>query len=133
MLHRKSFLGVPLVPRQLIHDHRDGGPARIFLIPGSAAVNIGNNDEKNTVFVLVKTNTYTISVASPFTLYMRNFTWADSKNIINGNTKVTPDEYVLQKVTVRASKSTTSLQLSTIPRIVPRANGTAAIYYGAFL
>ncbi|KAI8632522.1 hypothetical protein F5Y19DRAFT_366758 [Xylariaceae sp. FL1651] len=117
----------------------DGGLAHVFLIPGSAAANLGDS-KKNAVFVSANTTypfgntiTYAISAASPFDFYVRIPTWADSSSTIDGDTKVSPDEKGLQKIQVPAGESTTSVQFSTSPRVVPRANDTAAIYYGALL
>ncbi|CAJ2501310.1 Uu.00g041630.m01.CDS01 [Anthostomella pinea] len=116
----------------------DGGLAHVFLIPGSAAVSLGK-DGANTVFVSANTTypfgntiTYTISATSPFSFYVRIPMWADSNTTIDAM-NVAPNDKGLHKIEVPAGESTASVQLSTSPRVVPRANNTAAIYYGAIL
>ncbi|KAI1341460.1 hypothetical protein F5Y15DRAFT_376175 [Xylariaceae sp. FL0016] len=117
----------------------DGGLAHAFLIPGSAAVSLGENGDNsvlvtaNTTYPFGHTIEYTISATSPFDFYIRIPTWADANSTIDGATQVSPDSRGLQKVEVPAGESTTSLQLTTSPRVVTRANDTATIYYGALL
>ncbi|KAI1415896.1 hypothetical protein F5Y13DRAFT_206837 [Hypoxylon sp. FL1857] len=133
----------------------DGGFAHVFLVPGTAATSLGS-DGGNAVFVSANTTypfghtiTYSISAAEPFDFYVRIPTWADaSKSTItsssgstNPSTKlrstssntVSPSSQGLQHVSVPAGITTTTLRLSTTPRVVKRANNTAAIYYGALL
>ncbi|KAL9114313.1 MAG: hypothetical protein Q9227_001735 [Pyrenula ochraceoflavens] len=119
----------------------DGGLAHVFLIPGSAATSLGD-DSQNSVLVNADTTypfgneiTYSITASDPFTFYIRIPTWADlNSTTINKKTPVSPDPITgLQKLSIPAGTSSASLQLSTTPRFVSRANNTAAIYYGALL
>ncbi|KAI0482287.1 hypothetical protein GGR56DRAFT_670191 [Xylariaceae sp. FL0804] len=121
----------------------DGGLAHLFLVPGTAAVRLGADGE-NAVFVTANTTypfghniSYSISAAAAFDFYVRIPTWADADGSTvddgAGATPISPDGAGLQRFAAPAGESTASVQLSTAPRVVPRANGTAAIYYGALL
>ncbi|KAI1264177.1 hypothetical protein F5Y18DRAFT_86645 [Xylariaceae sp. FL1019] len=117
----------------------DGGLAHVLLSPASAAVRLGH-DKKNVVLVSANTTypfghtiQYSFSASEPFTFYARIPTWAHADSAINGNKRVSPNERGLQKIQVPAGESTASIQLTTAPRVVLRANGTAAVYYGALL
>ncbi|KAI1385008.1 uncharacterized protein F4822DRAFT_380349 [Hypoxylon trugodes] len=129
----------------------DGGLAHVFLIPGTAAASLqGDSKAKdNAVFVSAETTypfghtiTYNVSTAAPFDLYVRVPTWADTKRSTisagatssdNSSSTVAPDDRGLQKIRVPAGESSATLRLATAPRVVGRANNTAAIYYGALL
>ena len=109
-----------------------------------AATTLSDN---NTVLVSAETNypfehtiKYTISATSPFQFYVRIPTWAQSNSTIQGpgkNTstvKITPSAEGLQKVQIPGgSNNSFTINLSTAPRIVQRANSTAAIYFGPLL
>ncbi|KAI0841952.1 hypothetical protein F5Y06DRAFT_258679 [Hypoxylon sp. FL0890] len=134
----------------------DGGLAHVFLIPGTAATTLGT-DGRNAVFVSANTTypfghtiTYSISAAEPFDFYIRIPTWADaSKSTITSSSSSAPNSRLttrstnsstlspssqgLQHIPIPAGTTTTTLRLSTTPRIINRANNTAAIYYGALL
>ncbi|CZR56508.1 uncharacterized protein PAC_06397 [Phialocephala subalpina] len=121
----------------------DGGLAHVFLIATDVATTLDND---NAVFISVNTTypfglslTYTISAASAFPFYVRIPTWAESTSTISGPksgpaTLVSPSDQGLQKVNIPAGESTTfTIQLETQPRVLTRANNTAAVYYGALL
>ncbi|KAI1661287.1 hypothetical protein F4813DRAFT_347036 [Daldinia decipiens] len=135
----------------------DGGLAHVFLVPGTAAATLASD---NPVFVSVNTTypfghtlTYTISASQPFDFSVRIPTWAlpsrstitiNSTNPSTGvsntsSTSLSPsdddddDGRSLQHIAVPAGSSTATLRLATTPRVVPRANDTAAVYYGALL
>ncbi|KAF2113894.1 duf1680 domain-containing protein [Lophiotrema nucula] len=117
----------------------DEGLAHVFLIPGTAATRLGK-DGSNSVFVTANTSypfnhsvQYTISATSPFSFYIRIPAWADKNSTIDGKTPVLPDSNGFHRVNVQAGESSTSVQFSTTPRVVERANNTVAIYYGALL
>ncbi|KAI0010921.1 hypothetical protein F4779DRAFT_271262 [Xylariaceae sp. FL0662B] len=119
----------------------DGGLAHVFLVPGSAAARLGA-DGANAVFVNATTTypfgdtiTYAISATSPFAFHVRIPTWADvGRSTVDGSGPVAPDgERGLHRVEAPAGDSVTTVRLATAPRIVSRANGTAAIYHGALL
>ncbi|KAI0141103.1 hypothetical protein F4776DRAFT_653779 [Hypoxylon sp. NC0597] len=133
----------------------DGGLAHVFLIPGTAATSLGS-DGSNTVLVSANTTypfghtiTYSVSASEPFDFYVRIPTWADtSKSTItststssnsrietrsSNSSTVSPSSLGLHHIPIPAGTTTTTVRLSTTPRVVPRANNTAAIYYGALL
>ncbi|OTB18253.1 hypothetical protein K445DRAFT_373791 [Daldinia sp. EC12] len=128
------------------------GLAHVFLVPGTAATTLGSDNfvlvSANTTYPFGHTLTYSISASSPFDFFIRIPTWANttsrstiatnSTNSTTGATSTTsttlsPDANGLQHVSVPAGTSTATIRLSTAPRVVPRANDTAAIYYGALL
>ncbi|KAI0021043.1 hypothetical protein F4780DRAFT_790764 [Xylariomycetidae sp. FL0641] len=135
----------------------DGGLAHVMLIPGTAAARLGD-DGANSVVVTASTTypfghsiTYNISATSAFDFYVRIPTWADDDDdddtnsisttttTIDGEstttttTRVSPDARGLHRIAAPAGASAAALRLATAPRVVPRANHTAAIYYGALL
>ncbi|OTB06708.1 hypothetical protein M426DRAFT_20804 [Hypoxylon sp. CI-4A] len=130
----------------------DNNLAHVFLIPGTAAASLGP-DNSNAVFVTANTTypfghtiTYDITATSPFDFYVRIPTWANTSkstistrttaNTTNNNTQpltLTSNPQSLQKIAVPAGSSTATLRLATTPRVVQRANHTAAIYHGALL
>ncbi|KAI0160387.1 hypothetical protein GGR57DRAFT_418249 [Xylariaceae sp. FL1272] len=117
----------------------DGGLAHVFLSPASAAVRLGD-DKKNAVLVSANTTypfghtiQYSFSASAPFTFYARIPTWAHADSTVNGINKVLSNERGLQRIQVPAGESTASIQLTTAPRVVSRANETVAIYFGALL
>ena len=83
---------------------------------------------------------YTVSATSPFPFYVRIPTWAKSNSTIQGpgkntsTTKISPSSEGLQKVQIPSGSNTSfTVNFSTAPRIVQRANNTAAIYFGPLL
>lgn len=117
----------------------DGGVAHVFLVPGSAATALGE-DNSNSVFITASTTypfgntiTYSITASAPFNFSVRIPSWADANSTINRSTLVKIDGRGMHKFNIPAGKSSTSVQLSASPRVVQRANNTAAIYYGALL
>ncbi|KAI1805979.1 hypothetical protein F4811DRAFT_569772 [Daldinia bambusicola] len=130
----------------------DGSLAHVFLVPGTAATTLGSFNNSS-VFVSVNTTypfghtlTYTITASSPFNFSVRIPGWADtSHSTIATNSSTTdvtsttsttlsPDAVSnLQRIAVPSGTSTATLRLSTTPRVVRRANDTAAIYFGALL
>jgi hypothetical protein len=116
----------------------DGGLAHLFLIPASVATTLGKSGNSttfvtaNTTYPFGNTISYSISASSPFDFYIRIPTWADSNSTVDSKATVR-DGHGLHKLTIPAGESTTTVTFSTSPRIVERANGTVAIYYGALL
>ncbi|KAF2239544.1 duf1680 domain-containing protein [Viridothelium virens] len=121
----------------------DGGLAHVFLIPATMTTTL---DGENAVSVSADTNypfsqtiKYNISATSPFDFYVRIPTWAGTNSTIRGNgnttaTTVSPSSQGLQKIEVPSGQATTfTLDLEASPRVVTRANNTAAIYYGSLL
>ncbi|KAI1321397.1 hypothetical protein F5Y16DRAFT_413728 [Xylariaceae sp. FL0255] len=114
----------------------DGGLAHVLLIPGTASTKLGENTvvvSADTTYPFGDTINYTIQASSAFDFYVRIPTWANANSTINEDKLVQPDSRGLHKIIVPAGTSKNTIQLSTSPRVVPRANGTAAIYYGALL
>ncbi|KUJ21209.1 duf1680 domain-containing protein [Mollisia scopiformis] len=121
----------------------DGGLAHVFLIGTDVATTLSNNNavsvSVNTTYPFGLSLTYTISATSAFPFYVRIPTWAESTSTISGPSngaivQVSPSNQGLQKIGIPGGSSTTfTIQLETQPRVVTRANNTAAIYYGALL
>ncbi|KAI0890090.1 uncharacterized protein GGS22DRAFT_149973 [Annulohypoxylon maeteangense] len=139
------------------------GLAHLFLVPGTVAATLGNNGENNVVQASANTTypfghtiTYTVTADQPVDFYIRIPTWVNisrSTIDISSPTSTTssltlsaaassaktsarpigPWEQGLLPLGLPAGSSTLSLRLSTTPRIVPRANNTVALYYGALL
>ncbi|KAI8960947.1 hypothetical protein F5Y11DRAFT_367108 [Daldinia sp. FL1419] len=120
--------------------------AHIFLVPGTAATTLQDSNSVhvsvNTTYPFGHTLTYTISATSPFDFAIRIPGWADpSLSTLTANastsgissTTLSPDASNLHHIPLPSGLSTTTLRLSTTPYSLPRANNTAAIYYGALL
>lgn len=119
----------------------DGGIAHVFLSPGSVSTTLGDNK----VTISTATNypfgmdlSYSISADDDFTFYVRIPTWANSSSTATGpsthsSVKISPTDAGLQKFNVPKGQSKLSVNLQTEPRIVERANNTAAVYYGPLL
>ncbi|KAI0102154.1 duf1680 domain-containing protein [Nemania sp. FL0031] len=119
----------------------DGGIAHVFLSPGSVSTTLGNNK----VTISTDTNypfgmdlSYSISADDDFTFYVRIPTWASSSSTTTGpsggsSVNISPTDAGLQKFDVPKGNSKLSITLQTEPRIVERANNTAAVYYGPLL
>ncbi|KAI0855356.1 hypothetical protein F4860DRAFT_496703 [Xylaria cubensis] len=120
-------------------DTEDGGIAHVFLSPGSVSTNLGNNE----VTISVDTNypfgmdlSYSISADDDFKFYVRIPGWANSSSTARGGDSdgdVFLTNTGLHQFHVPKGQSTVSVSLQTEPRIVDRANNTAAVYYGPLL
>lgn len=120
----------------------DGGIAHVLLIPGSVTTSLGG---RNLVSIQADTNypfgmnlKYSITSASDFTFYVRIPGWADKSSTITGpgstsSNPISPSDQGLQKIQVSRGLSNFNINLETEPRVVTRANNTAAIYYGPLL
>ena len=121
----------------------DGGIAHVFLVPSSLTTTLdGGNSvmiSTNTTYPFSHTITYNISATSPFDFYVRIPTWAGTNSTIKNTSnssavQVSPSSQGLQKIEVPNGEGTTvTLELESSPRVVTRANNTAAIYYGPLL
>ncbi|KAI1200921.1 duf1680 domain-containing protein [Nemania serpens] len=119
----------------------DGGIAHVFLSPGSVSTALGDNK----VTILADTNypfsmdlSYSISADDGFPFYVRIPTWANSSSTASGpsdssSAPLSPTETGLQRFDVPKGQSRLSVRLQTSPRVVERANNTAAVYYGPLL
>ncbi|KAI1376291.1 hypothetical protein F4677DRAFT_87977 [Hypoxylon crocopeplum] len=118
----------------------DGGIAHILLIPGSMSTSLGDNK----VTIQVDTNypfgmnlKYTITSTSDFTFYVRIPGWADKSSTVTGpggsTTRISPSDSGLQKIEIGKGNSVFTVNFDTQPRVVTRANNTAAVYYGPLL
>jgi hypothetical protein len=99
----------------------------------------------NKVTISVNTNypfgmdlSYSISADDDFTFYVRIPSWANPSSTTTGpsgdsNAKISPSGTGLQKFAVPKGQSKITVSLQTEPRIVERANNTAAVYYGPLL
>ncbi|KAI0873015.1 duf1680 domain-containing protein [Hypoxylon argillaceum] len=120
----------------------DGGIAHVFLSPGTVSTTLGSS---NKVTISTDTNypfsmdlSYSISADDAFTFYVRIPTWANSSSTATGpsgdaSAKISPTAAGLQRFAVPKGQSTLSVHLQTEPRVVDRANNTAAVYYGPLL
>ncbi|KAI9712662.1 MAG: hypothetical protein M1820_001283 [Bogoriella megaspora] len=121
----------------------DGGLAHVFLISASLETTLNDTNpvsiSVDTTYPFSHSVTYKISASSPFNFYVRIPTWAEANSTIEGigdgsTAAISPSPQGLQKIEVPGGDdSTVTLQLETSPRVVTRANNTAAIYYGALL
>ncbi|KAI3320035.1 duf1680 domain-containing protein [Xylariaceae sp. AK1471] len=119
----------------------DGGIAHVFLSPGSVSTTLGHNQ----VTISVDTNypfgmdlSYSISADDDFTFYVRIPSWANPSSTTTGpssdsSAKISTSDTGLQKFDVPKGESKISVNLQTEPRVVERANNTAAVYYGPLL
>ncbi|KAI0468746.1 duf1680 domain-containing protein [Xylaria cf. heliscus] len=119
----------------------DGGIAHVFLSPGSVSTKLGDNE----VTISADTNypfgldlSYSISASDAFNFYVRIPGWANSSSTVRGPSGDSSDALPLtntglHKFQVPKGQSTLSVTLQTEPRIVERANNTAAVYYGPLL
>ncbi|KAI1409690.1 hypothetical protein F5Y13DRAFT_203084 [Hypoxylon sp. FL1857] len=118
----------------------DGGIAHVLLIPGSISTTLGNSKvtiQADTNYPFGMNLNYLVTSDSDFTFYVRIPGWADSSSTITGpdgkTNKVSPSDQGLQKIELGQGTSHISVNLNTEPRVVTRANNTAAIYYGPLL
>ncbi|KAI1492838.1 hypothetical protein F5X96DRAFT_667354 [Biscogniauxia mediterranea] len=119
------------------------GLAHLFLVPGTAAARLGSNAVSvtaNTTYPFGHRIAYSVSATSAFDLYVRIPGWAGASSTVESSSSgssspepVSPDARGLQRIAVPAGTSTATVRLDVAPRVVPRANGTAAVYYGALL
>ncbi|KAI2633742.1 hypothetical protein GGS26DRAFT_61096 [Hypomontagnella submonticulosa] len=120
---------------------QDGGIAHTLLIPGSVSTSLGNNKVSitaDTNYPFGMTIKYSIKADADFTFYARIPGWADKSSTIIGpsggsGAPLSPSDQGLHKVEVSKGTSSFTINLSTEPRVVTRANSTAAIYYGPLL
>ncbi|KAI1093496.1 hypothetical protein F5B19DRAFT_449596 [Rostrohypoxylon terebratum] len=119
---------------------QDGGIAHVLLIPGSITTSLDNNlvsIQADTMYPFGMNLKYTILSAAEFSFYVRIPGWADPSSTVTGpdgkTSKVSPSDQGLQKISIRRGLSTVTVNLNTEPRVVTRANNTAAIYYGPLL
>ncbi|KAI0842957.1 hypothetical protein F5Y06DRAFT_77736 [Hypoxylon sp. FL0890] len=118
----------------------DGGIAHVLLIPGSISTSLGNNKvtiQADTNYPFGMNLNYLVTSDSDFTFYVRIPGWADSSSTITGpdgkTNRVSPSDQGLQKIQLGHGTSHISINFNTEPRVVTRANNTAAIYYGPLL
>ncbi|OTB02290.1 hypothetical protein M426DRAFT_197774 [Hypoxylon sp. CI-4A] len=118
----------------------DGGIAHTLLIPGSVTTSLGDNEvtiQADTNYPFGMSIKYSIEADSDFTFYIRIPGWADGSSTIVGpsgkSTQVSASSQGLQKIELGGGSSSVSVSFSTEPRVVTRANNTAAIYYGPLL
>ncbi|KAI1176199.1 duf1680 domain-containing protein [Nemania sp. FL0916] len=119
----------------------DGGLAHVLLSPGSVSTTLGDNKvtiSADTSYPFGLDLSYSISADDDFSFYVRIPTWANSQSSATGpssdsSTSVSPGDTGLHKFNIPKGQSKVSVSLQTQPRIVERANNTAAIYYGPLL
>ncbi|KAI1765295.1 hypothetical protein GGR53DRAFT_267298 [Hypoxylon sp. FL1150] len=117
----------------------DGGIAHVHLIPGSVTTSLGNNQvtiQADTNYPFGMNLEYTINSDSDFTFYVRIPGWADQSSTFSVGGKsspISPSDKGLQKIELGKGTNSVGITLDTEPRVVTRANNTAAIYYGPLL
>ncbi|KAH9999568.1 hypothetical protein F4779DRAFT_160970 [Xylariaceae sp. FL0662B] len=119
----------------------DGGVAHVLLSPGSVTTSLGDNKvsiEADTSYPFDMSLSYSIKADSDFSFYVRIPEWADLFSTIIGpgeksSQPLTPSDTGLVKFETPKGESSISINFHTEPRVVTRANNTAAIYYGALL
>ncbi|KAI0383748.1 hypothetical protein F5Y04DRAFT_20188 [Hypomontagnella monticulosa] len=120
---------------------KDGGIAHTLLIPGSVSTSLGNNKVSitaDTNYPFGMTIKYSIQADDDFTFYVRIPGWADKSSTVTGpagdsGAPVAPSDQGLHKVEISKGTSSFTVNFKTEPRVVTRANSTAAIYYGPLL
>ncbi|KAK5630093.1 hypothetical protein RRF57_005808 [Xylaria bambusicola] len=119
----------------------DGGIAHVFLSPGTVSTTLANN---NKVTISTDTNypfsmdvSYSISADDDFTFYVRIPTWAHPSSTATkasgDSAPISPTNAGLHRFDISKGHSKVSVTLQTEPRVVERANNTAAVYYGPLL
>ncbi|KAI0408873.1 duf1680 domain-containing protein [Xylaria palmicola] len=118
----------------------DGGIAHVFLSPGTVSTMLGNNKvtiTAETTYPFGMDLNYSISASEDFAFYVRIPTWANPSSTATGAAggpgRIAPTEAGLQRFDVPRGQSRVSVSLRTAPRVVERANNTAALYYGPLL
>ncbi|KAI0534253.1 duf1680 domain-containing protein [Xylaria digitata] len=117
-----------------------GGIAHVFLSPGSVTTTLDGNEvtiSVDTKYPFAMDLSYSISADDDFTFYVRIPSWADPSSTVTGpsgdSTNISPTDAGLQKFDVPKGESSISINIQTEPRVVERANNTAAVYYGPLL
>ncbi|KAI1311370.1 duf1680 domain-containing protein [Xylaria venustula] len=119
----------------------DGGIAHVFLSPGIVSTTVGDDNDvvitSNTNYPFAMDLSYSIQADDDFTFYVRIPDWANPSSTAtdpSGNSKqISPNDSALQKFDIPKGQSKVSINLQTEPRVVDRANNTAAVYYGPLL
>ncbi|KAI0175984.1 hypothetical protein GGR52DRAFT_339335 [Hypoxylon sp. FL1284] len=117
----------------------DGGIAHVLLIPGSVSTSLGDNKvtiQADTNYPFGMNLKYTVTSSADLTFYVRIPGWADPSSTVSiggKSSKISPSDKGLQKIELGKGISSVSINLDTEPRVVTRANNTAAIYYGPLL
>ncbi|RYC53993.1 hypothetical protein CHU98_g12215 [Xylaria longipes] len=119
----------------------DGGIAHVFLSPGSVTTNLGDNEvtiSVDTSYPFGMDLSYSISADDDFKFYVRVPGWANSSSTARGPSgdpggDVFLTNTGLHQFLVPKGQSQISVTLQTEPRVVDRANNTAAVYYGPIL
>ncbi|KAI1428144.1 duf1680 domain-containing protein [Xylaria sp. FL1777] len=118
----------------------DGGIAHVFLAPGSISTTLGDNKvtiSADTTYPFSMDLSYSISADDDFTFYVRIPTWANPSSTATApsgdSANISPTEAGLQRFDIPKGQSKISVNLQTEPRVVERANNTAAVYYGPLL
>ncbi|KAI0818297.1 duf1680 domain-containing protein [Xylaria sp. FL0064] len=118
----------------------DGGIAHVFLSPGSVSTALGDNKvtiSADTLYPFSMDLSYSISADDGFTFYVRIPSWADPSSTATApsgdSSKISLTDAGLQKFDIPKGQSKVSINLQTAPRVVDRANNTAAVYYGPLL
>lgn len=122
----------------------DGGLAHVFLSPGSVSTNLGGDNAvtitSDTTYPFGMDLSYSISAEKDFTFYVRIPGWANPSSTTTGPssdsaaTNISPaTDTGMQRFDIPKGDSKISVNLKTEPRVVERANNTAAVYYGQLL
>ncbi|CAJ2500901.1 Uu.00g037540.m01.CDS01 [Anthostomella pinea] len=115
----------------------DGGIAHVLLSPGSVTAK-GATILADTTYPFGMDLQYSITTETEFTFYVRIPAWASSSSTATGpssdvSTQISPTDQGLQAFTVPKGESSVTVNLQAEPRVVTRANNSAAVYYGALL
>ncbi|KAH9902298.1 hypothetical protein F4778DRAFT_118534 [Xylariomycetidae sp. FL2044] len=120
----------------------EDGLAHVLLSPGHVSTSLGDNKvsiEAETAYPFGLSLSYSITADSDFAFYVRIPSWANpSSTVTSGGggvdaSEISPSDKGLQKFDISAGSSHVTINLETQPRVVTRANNTAAVYYGALL
>ncbi|KAI0482613.1 duf1680 domain-containing protein [Xylariaceae sp. FL0804] len=141
---------------------QDGGIAHVLLSPGSVSTTLDGGSNRisistNTTYPFGLDLTYTITADAPFAFYVRVPEWASDDStwsLLSSSSSTSPSSSSNSSSSSSATTTTISptsgrLQRFALPaggawtatlslhapaaRVVPRANGTAAVYHGALL
>ncbi|GAB7354591.1 hypothetical protein MBLNU459_g5034t1 [Dothideomycetes sp. NU459] len=110
-----------------------------FLVPAIVTTAIDGGSTRVqcvTLYPFGTTLTYTITTERPFDFFTRIPAWATSQSLMRQNNAtytLSIGNTSLHHVSVAAGSTTFSIELNMTPRVVWRANSTAAIYLGALL
>ncbi|KAI1083366.1 hypothetical protein F5B20DRAFT_529738 [Whalleya microplaca] len=119
----------------------DGGVAHVLLSPGIVTTSLDGNQvtiEADTSYPFGMGLNYSIKADSDFSFYVRIPGWATSSSTVVGladqsSQQISPSDKGLQKFELSKGESHVAINLAAEPRVVTRANNTAAIYYGSLL